>query len=126
MKINEEFEIETDRASGYVLTRKIGQYTTKPKDGGKGEVKFKTEEFYLPSIGLCLQRIVDLSAQKIDSVEILLEKINQIDMSAVQLLVSLEKKMLLNKKIVSMTTELDKEKIRLLKNAGFTQLIRKQ
>jgi len=78
MKINEEFEIETDRASGYVLTRKIGQYTTKPKDGGKGEVKFKTEEFYLPSIGLCLQRIVDLSAQKIDSVEILLEKINQI------------------------------------------------
>ena len=79
MKINEEFEIDTEQANGYILTRKIGQYTTKPKNGSQGEVKTKTETFYLPSIGGCLKTIIDLSAQKVDTAEKLMEKINKIE-----------------------------------------------
>jgi len=72
----------------------------------------------VPEIQARLQAVSDKFAE----IHLILKDVSQIDMSAMQLLPALDKKMKANNKNVKFTFDLDKDKHKLLKQSGFLYL----
>lgn len=71
-----------------------------------------------------IQSKLSSASDKFAEIHLFITEVEQIDMSGIQLLLALEKKMTANRKVIQFSFNLDKDKSELLSKAGFSYLIK--